>query len=200
MTNPNTGTTYNAVDLLNAIVQAGTPSASPADSNSTNSSQASTTTTPLAAQQVTDQAVIASVSSPPSTSGLYARSRPVLAVGGAGQVLEIESQHFPQIRYRFLLGRTATGQVKIWAPRNESAAFLHNHIIRVRPTLHGIHRNRNWAGANCARRRCAAPGRLCHYSYTDVDRQVLAIMALAAIVAWSSANPAPAFSRKDVAE
>ena len=55
--------TYNAAGLLNALVQAGHPSAS--------SSQASTTTAPQTAQQNQDQAIAGSLPSSPATSGIY---------------------------------------------------------------------------------------------------------------------------------
>ena len=66
--------TYDAVGLLNALIQAGTPT-QPAPLATT----PTTTTTPQAAQQSQDQAIIGSLSSSPATSGLYTASGVVQA-------------------------------------------------------------------------------------------------------------------------
>ena len=64
-----------------------------------------------------------------------------LAIGGPGQILEVESQRLLQVRYSFLFRRTATSQPKIWAPRDENAVFPDDHIVRVPLTFHSIHGN-----------------------------------------------------------
>jgi hypothetical protein len=52
-----------------------------------------------------------------------------LTIGWAGQVLEIKSQRFLQIRYSFFFRRTATSQAKIGTPRNENAVFFGNNVV-----------------------------------------------------------------------
>jgi len=62
-----------------------------------------------------------------------------LAVGGAGQVLEVKGQRLFQIRQSFLFSRTATSQPKIGTARDKNTVFLDDHIVRVSLAFRRFH-------------------------------------------------------------